>query len=944
MNKLLTKIAGVALGLTMAIGVGVAVGATRNDAVPAKAGSNTVTFVSAEEACDSKDGVTISMSNTSKGNYYQIYKGSSATFTYSAGNISRIELTCTVSGASKYGPGGIPTSTAYTYSGYVGTWAGTPASSVTLSASNNQVRITQIVVTYSAAATEPTVNVDNAVTINIGQSSGKTLAASVELISSPSYVWSTEDTNITLENATSSAVTIKPNTTAAGSATVSLNVTGTNSSTSAAVSINKTVAVTLEAPMTVSEAIAMIENDDGSTTYGGKYVKGIVSQIDSIDTSSYYNANYYISDDGSSTSELYIYRGKNIDNSDFTDSSQLQVGDTVVIYGDLKNYNGETPEFLAGNYLVSLKSEARLSLSPSTVEVTVGTSETVTASPSNFDAGTVTYSFDENSVATLSHDGNTITVLGNEIGSYEFTVTGKANGVDQASAKLTVNVVAPYPTSISRSGYASFTDTQTFAQGTGSLTITYSDSSTDTKHLGDTGVKLLISDVEVSASASTASYLGSNSAKIQYTEEGHTVSTVAYTLNVNAELEVTSFEDVPEYLIIDSSDPLHSATILVNYKSLNGEPELSITSSNPEKLLVTFNQENNIFEGTTGLASFTITAGTSVGQYSVTASVTLGGRTESKSFSINVRGEAPVTGDGKYVLVDSISDLETGEYVIAANLNSTYYGMTKTLSSGKFSSSTVTVSNAEITASAGQSFEYHISISGTGESSRTATIYDSSLKMYVYYTGSSNVGRQANSYSWTISSGTKGTWRIASGTSGRALAFRASTYNAFGGYSTSNITSSGTEYYDVELFKYEEPQADSFELVNTFVANYMHMNDVSIGNNKDTGACKGESGYYLTAKRAWNVMVDAYTGQDNLQTVFSESFEDAYDRYIAWADACKDAEPFDGYDEIHTTKASAIFNIINGENGNTTAIIVVISLVSVTALGGYFFIKKKKHQ
>ena len=42
---------------------------------------------------------------------------------------------------------------------------------------------------------------------------------------------------------------------------------------------------------------------------------------------------------------------------------------------------------------------------------------------------------------------------------------------------------------------------------------------------------------------------------------------------------------------------------------------------------------------------------------------------------------------------------------------------------------------------------------------------------------------------------------------------------------------------------------------------------------------------------------------------------------------------------------SARVNPLNvGENGNTTAIIVVISLVSVTALGGYFFIKKKKHQ
>lgn len=939
MNKLITKIVGAALGLTMAVGVGVAVGASKGEAVPVKADANTVTFVSANEACDSKDGVTIEMSNTSKGSYYQIYKGSSATFTYSAGNISRIELTCTASGTSKYGPGSIPTSTAYTYSGSVGTWAGTPASSVTLTASNNQVRITQIVVKYSAAATDPTVNVDNEVTINIGQSSGKTLTASVELISNPSYVWSTEDTNITLENATSSTVTIKPNTTAAGSATVSLNVTGTNSSTSAAVSIDKTVAVTLEAPMTVSEALAMIENDDGSTTYSGKYVKGIVSQISSIDTTSYHNANYYISDDGSTTSELYIYRGKNIDNSDFTDSSQLQVGDTVVVYGDIKNYNGNTPEFLAGNYLVSLKSEARLSLSPSTVEVTVGTDVEVTASPSNFESGTITYAFDEDDCATLSHVGNTITVHGDAVGSYTFTVTGQVGGVAQASAELVVTVVNPYPTNISRSGYASFTDTQTFAQGTGSLTITYSDSSTATKHLGDAGVKLLISDVEVAASTSTASYLGSNSAKISYTEEGHTVLTSAYTLNVNAELEVTSFEGVPEYLIIDSSDPLHSATITVNYKSLNGEPELSITSSNPTKLPVTFNEEDNIFEGTTGLAEFTITAGTSVGQYSVTASVTCGGRTESKSFSINVRGEAPAAGEGNYEKATSLSDLETGNYVIAVDAGSVY-GMTRSLSNGKYSfSDALTVTDNKISATDGDSINFYLSITGTGDS-RKATIKNPSNNNYVYYSSSTNLAEQSTTYDWTITTATYGTFRLESGTSGRGLHARTGTTNKFGGYSTGNVN--GTEYYDVELFKYEEAQADSFELVNTFVANYMHMNDVSIGNNNDTGACKGESGYYLTAKRAWNAMVDSYTGEDNLQTVFSTSFEDAYARYLAWADACGDATPFDGKDEI--ASANVLFKNAISSNTAAITIVVIISMISLSTLCGYFLLRKRKEQ
>ena len=962
MNKLLTKIVGVVLGTTMAVGVGVGV-AVNSDRANVDSQVNaaaSTSFTGSSITFSNVSGIENSVQYTdwtgdefsikfgdggNDGKYYstgtaiRVYTNGYWQITPASGRLmTKIQLTFSSSSS-----GYMPTASTSTlsgggsisYSGTVATWTGSTTGSVkqVRNSGSNHWRIQTISVTSSIVSSDPSITLsEETITINTADDAGKDVSVTPTSFGDGTkhYLWSTNDSNISLVNSDTDTVSIKPNTSSAGNATVNVKVWGGN--VAEADALTDSVSVTIETPKTVAEALLL----SGTSNV---YTKGIVSRISEVSTANG-NATYFISDDGTTTDELEVYRGKYIGNTNFTSEGQIQVGDTVVVFGNITTYN-TVVEYAQGNYLISLKSEARLSLSPSTVEVTVGTDVEVTASPSNFESGTITYAFDEDNCATLSHVGNTITVHGDAVGSYTFTVTGQVGGVAQASAELVVTVVNPYPTNISRSGYASFTDAQTFADGTGSLTITYSDSSTATKHLGDIGVKLLISDVEVAASASTASYLGSNSAKISYTEEGHTVSTSAYTLNVNAELEVTSFEGVPEYLIIDSSDPLHSATITVNYKSLNGEPELSITSSNPVKLPVTFNEEDNIFEGTTGLAEFTITAGTSVGQYSVTASVTCGGRTESKSFSINVRGEAPASGDGKYVLVDSISDLETGEYVIAANVSSTYYGMTKTVSSSKFSSSTVTVSNGEITASAGQSFEYHISISGTGES-RTATIYDSSSEKYVYYSSNTNVGTQANSYSWTISSGTKGTWRMASGTSGRALAFRASTYNVFGGYSTSNITSGGTEYYDVELFKYEEAQADSFELVNTFVANYMHMNDVSLGNNNDTGACRGETGYYLTAKKGWNSMATSYEGEDNLQTVFSTSFKDAYDRYLAWADACGDAAPFDGKDEI--ASANVLFK--NAISSNTAAIttVVIISVISLSTLCGYFLLRKRKEQ
>jgi len=44
------------------------------------------------------------------------------------------------------------------------------------------------------------------------------------------------------------------------------------------------------------------------------------------------------------------------------------------------------------------------------------------------------------------------------------------------------------------------------------------------------------------------------------------------------------------------------------------------------------------------------------------------------------------------------------------------------------------------------------------------------------------------------------------------------------------------------------------------------------------------------------------------------------------------------------SSSTAILGGVIGENGSTTAIIVVVSLVSLTAVGGYFFIKKRKEQ
>lgn len=85
------------------------------------------------------------------------------------------------------------------------------------------------------------------------------------------------------------------------------------------------------------------------------YVEGIISQIKAIDITSYGNAQYYISDDGTTANQFYIYRGFGLNGAKFTSESDIKVGDKVVVKGKLTNYNG-TLEMATGNSIVSLNS------------------------------------------------------------------------------------------------------------------------------------------------------------------------------------------------------------------------------------------------------------------------------------------------------------------------------------------------------------------------------------------------------------------------------------------------------------------------------------------------------------------------------------------------------------------------------------------------------------
>lgn len=86
------------------------------------------------------------------------------------------------------------------------------------------------------------------------------------------------------------------------------------------------------------------------------YIKGIVSSVKEQYSTQFGNATFYISEDGSSNNTFYVFRALYLGNQKYKDGqATLEVGDTVVVCGNVVNYMGNTPETVQGKaYLYSI--------------------------------------------------------------------------------------------------------------------------------------------------------------------------------------------------------------------------------------------------------------------------------------------------------------------------------------------------------------------------------------------------------------------------------------------------------------------------------------------------------------------------------------------------------------------------------------------------------------
>ena len=164
-------------------------------------------------------------------------------------------------------------------------------------------------------------------------------------------VTATYSDNSTADVTSSASWSYEPATIASDtkSVTATASYGGKEASTTFNITVNS-IANTEEDAYTISQAYELIDNNRGLTEE--VYVKGIISQIDSYNSTDG-SITYWISDDGTTTSQQFqCYSGLNIDGTQFTSINDLKLGSVVVVKGLLKKYN-TTYEFDKNNVIVS---------------------------------------------------------------------------------------------------------------------------------------------------------------------------------------------------------------------------------------------------------------------------------------------------------------------------------------------------------------------------------------------------------------------------------------------------------------------------------------------------------------------------------------------------------------------------------------------------------------
>ena len=171
-------------------------------------------------------------------------------------------------------------------------------------------------------------------------------------------------------------------------------------------------------PYTVTQALAFLEYPANNI-----YVEGIVSTAPTEAPTSNGQLTYYISVDGEATNQLEVYKGLGLDQAQFTTQDDIQVGDIVTIFGNVKIYNN-AKEFDQGNYLVAFERPVVPVIDATAGEALAydATEGSIVYEISNYVEGTMT------ATTTAEWISNLVVDEQNEMGEVTFDVTTNNTG------------------------------------------------------------------------------------------------------------------------------------------------------------------------------------------------------------------------------------------------------------------------------------------------------------------------------------------------------------------------------------------------------------------------------------------------------------------------------------------------------------------------------------
>ena len=264
-------------------------------------------------------------------------------------------------------------------------------------------------------------------------------------------------------------------------------------------------------PYTVADARNAIDANTGTNDV---YVTGIVCEGGSSLASG--SMNYWISDDGTETDKFEIYKGKGLSGASFTSTDDVNVGDNVVVFGDITKYNS-TYEFSAGSQLIShIKKVAAPTFSPAAGAVAAGTTVTISTTTD----GAVIYYTTDGSTPTTSSSvySSPITIdVAQTIKAY--AVKDGCLDSDVATAAYTIAVPAATPTFSLAEGTYTEIKTVTITTATDGATIYYTtDGSTPTTESTEyTGAITVDETMTIKAIAAKDGMANSAVASVTYT-------------------------------------------------------------------------------------------------------------------------------------------------------------------------------------------------------------------------------------------------------------------------------------------------------------------------------------------------------------------------------------------------------------------------------------------